>query len=148
MNKTKRMKVVQNYTKDCSCKAAKVVANSRKALDIQQERLEQLANYREEYWRNLAAGGSATMNAARLQDFRLFLSRLDKAIEQQRNMVDDANQCYCRDNAEWNRAMVRERSIDCVVEKMELRDRKHQDKQEQKSMDEMGQKIRIRIFEQ
>ncbi len=141
------MKVVQNYAQSNTGKTAKIAVSSRQTLEEHSTRLDQLANYRNEYWQNLSSQGINNLNSVRLQDYRLFISRLDQAIDQQKDLVVQAEaECVsCTEN--WNKARVREKSIDTVVDKLQKKESQNKEKTEQKQMDEMGQKIRIRLYE-
>ena len=121
MTRSERMKVVQNHQQDKANKAAQVAVNSRNQLDVQNERLTQLASYREEYWQKYAASGG--MNTARLQDFRSFITRLDGAIEQQRNVVAQA-EVECRNKQdEWLHERTAKRRSDLLLTKSLTRSR-------------------------
>ena len=141
MTRSERMKVVQNHQQDKANKAAQVAVNSRNQLDVQNERLTQLASYREEYWQKYAASGG--MNTARLQDFRSFITRLDGAIEQQRNVVAQA-EVECRNKQdEWLHERTREKAIGSAVDKIAHQEQVEKNRKEQKALDEFGMKVRL-----
>ena len=139
MTRSQRMKVVQNHQQEKATKAAQVAVSSRSALEVQHERLNQLAAYRDEYWQKYSASGG--MNTARLQDFRQFISRLDGAIEQQRQVVEQA-EVECREKQdEWLYERTREKVIGTAVEKMAKQEHVDKEKIEQKQQDEFSQKL-------
>ena len=139
MTRSQRMKVVQNHQQDKANKAAQVAVNSRNVLDVQHERLNQLAAYRNEYWQKFSASGG--MNTARLQDFRQFITRLDGAIEQQRQVVERA-EMECRERQdEWLHERTREKVIGTAVEKIAKQEHVAKEKHEQKMQDEFSQKL-------
>lgn len=139
MTRSQRMKVVQNHQQEKATKAAQVAVSSRNALEVQNERLSQLATYRDEYWQKYSAGGG--MNTARLQDFRQFITRLDGAIEQQRQVVERA-EMECRDKQDqWLFERTREKVIGTAVDKIAKQESVAKEKKEQKQQDEFSQKI-------
>ncbi len=147
MTRSNRMKVVHNYAQTKETEAATVASSSRNAFEQQKDRLNQLHDYRQEYWTKLSNSKSTHFNAASLQDYRIFISRIDQAIEQQKQVVNTAEKDHEVKQQDWMQKRTKSKAIETVVTNLEEKERKHAQKVEQNTMDEQGQKIKIRFFE-
>ena len=147
MTRSSRMKVVHNYAQTKETEAATMASSSRTAVEQQKDRLTQLHDYRHEYWSKLVNSQSTRFNAASLQDYRIFISRIDQAIEQQKQVVNTAEQDHHVKQQDWMQKRTKAKAIETVVTNLEEKERKHAQKVEQKAMDEQGQKIRIKLYE-
>lgn len=147
MTRSNRMKVVHNYVQTKETEAATVASSSRQLFEQQKDRLSQLHGYRQEYWDKLSDSGQGGFNVARLQDYRIFISRIDQAIEQQKLVVNNAEHDCENKKQEWMNKRTRSKAIETVVTKLTDKEKKHEEKVEQKAMDEQGQKIRVRFYE-
>ncbi len=147
MTRSNRMKVVHNYAQTKETEAATVASSSRVTCEQQKDRLTQLHDYRQEYWSKLINSQSTRFNAASLQDYRIFISRIDQAIEQQQNVVKSAEKDHEIKQHDWMQKRTKAKAIETVVSNLEEKERKHAQKIEQKAMDEQGQKIRIKLYE-
>ncbi|THB72738.1 MAG: flagellar export protein FliJ [Gammaproteobacteria bacterium] len=147
MTRSNRMKVVHNYAQTKETEAATMASSSRNAFEQQKDRLSQLHDYRQEYWTKLSNTKSSHFNAASLQDYRIFISRIDQAIEQQQQVVNSAEQDHKIKQQDWMHKRTKAKAIETVVTNLEEKERKHAQKVEQKDMDEQGQKVKIRFYE-
>lgn len=117
-------------------RAALAHRNERRALDQSAQRLNQLRVFRLEYEQRLERTASKGIDARRLADYRRFLSQLNEAIERQghevqrgRSAVEDSREALLR------RAMRRE-SLDRLLERARLKQRRDRERREQKLSDE------------
>ena len=96
---TQRLKPIQQIAESREQSRAKVFAERGRALDAQQKRLDELANYAREYAQTTPQG--ATVTASMLQNRSAFLDRLDDAVKTQTKAVDKA-----KENVELERARL------------------------------------------
>ena len=68
-------------------KSAKALQQSQQSFQQKQEQLDQLKNFKQEYEDKLGVMGQEGIGARQLQDYRLFLSKLNLAIDQQAEEV-------------------------------------------------------------
>ena len=90
MTRSKRMQSVVEVTANNERESARVLAELQKRVLAAEQRYQELIRYRDDYTQQFASGGS--LSVARLQDYRIFLGRLNQAVEQQQQLVERAQQ--------------------------------------------------------
>jgi len=86
MTRVRKLAPVVDHVEKLEQDALKAVAFSQQRLQQQQQRLEQLLRYREDY-ANRHNDGPVTYGAMQLREFQRFMAQLDDTIEQQREVV-------------------------------------------------------------
>ena len=89
--------------------SAGVFKQSRQAHEQQRQQFDQLIQFKQEYEARLGQVGEQGIPARQLQDYRLFLSKLNQAIEQQRAAVSDSAQQLEGDREQWMTEATRQR---------------------------------------
>jgi flagellar FliJ protein len=140
MTRSKRMQPVVNVTANREREAAQRLGECQQRVQAAEQRLEELTHYREEYTQQFANGGS--LNAARLQDYRLFLDRLNQAVEQQRGILERAHAECAGLRQRWLDLRTRTQALDKVVERYRVEERSDQDRRDQKETDEHAHTLR------
>ena len=74
------------------------------ALQQQEQALRNLLTYREEYTEKFKARGNAGVSAFKIQDFYCFLQKLDDAIVQQRQVLENLAQQLEHSRSAWQQA--------------------------------------------
>ena len=142
MTKSERMKPVVRVAESREQAAAREFGASKRALEEHEQRLAELLTYREEYHRHFQQTGSAGVSAGQFMSFQRFLAQLNKAIEQQRRIVETAAQaCECKREA-LGAARGRSMALDKVVSRYRQEEERHQERREQKETDEGAQRRR------
>ena len=126
MKRSKRLEPVVRVAENRKQQAAKALGESQSALQQAEQRLDELKNYREEYIRRFHTNGAQGMSAVQMGDYRLFLSNLSRAIEQQVELVNQA-------------AAVK--MLDKVVSRFQADEQRIVDKKEQLEQDERAQRL-------
>ena len=136
MTRSKRIRPVVDIAKNRERDAAQKLGVSRQTVADQEKRLQELLQYRDEYNKRLTNNASNCMDARKLHEYQIFLSRLNQAIEQQRGVLNQALAACDEKNEHW----IKKRSHAKAIHKVETRYRKQelkeQDKKEQNEMDE------------
>ena len=145
MTRSKRMQPVVDVTVQREREAAKRLGEAQERLQAAEQRLEELTRYREEYARQFAAGG--TLGAARLRDYRVFLDRLNQAVEQQRGLLARARQEADTQRQRWLDMRTRVQALGKVVERYRDEERSHQERRLQKESDQHTLNVRDRKTE-
>ncbi len=140
MSRSERFKPVQRISGDREQKAAQALGDSRRALEAQQKKLEELEQYRHDYYRQYERAGSAGLTAAKLMELQRFLASLNQAIEQQRRQIQMAEQACQRQEALWLQARGKAKAVDKVAERMREDERLQQQRRDQKESDEFAQR--------
>lgn len=146
MTRSKRMQPVVEVTANREREAARRLGELRQRQQAAEQRLQELTHYREEYARQFAGGGS--LGAARLQDYRIFLGRLNQAVEQQQALVERARQECAAQQARWMELHTRVQALDKVVSRYRDSERSERDRREQKEADQRALNPRERQSEE
>lgn len=138
------MQPVKRMATDKSDAAAKAYAEARRKFEEQQQKLEQLERYRDDYRGQRGAAGGQGMDAFRLRDYNTFVARIDGAIEHQRSLVERTEAEAARRRSEWMQVLGRARAIDKVVTRYQDEERREGERREQRASDELAQRRRPR----
>lgn len=139
MKKSNRLKPVQRLSEAREQDAAKVLGDSNRDVSEQEQRLVELESYREEYARYYQQRGEQGVTAAKLMELQRFLHNLNKAIEQQQQVVAMARQRNEQSKRQWNKARGKSRALGKVVERYRKEEDRSAARQEQKDNDEYAQ---------
>ncbi len=107
----------------------------------QEQRLTELHEHRREYSAGLAGGGGA-VDPRRLHQYRLFLERLDEAIEQQSRLVERCRSACSARESHWQQRRQREEALSTMIERQHEREREGERRAEQRAMDEFAARKR------
>ncbi len=140
MKKSNRLKPVQRLSEAREQDAAKALGDSNRHVSEQEQRLADLENYREEYARYYQQRGEQGVTAAKLMELQRFLHNLNKAIEQQQQVVAMARQRSEQSKQQWNNARGKSQALDKVVERYRKEEDRSASRQEQKDNDEYAQR--------
>ncbi len=142
MTKSKRMQPVARVAEDRQRKAATEMVEFKQLLDAQQDKLDELRKYRNEYARHFEQIGRNGMDAGRMADFRGILTRLSEAIVWQEQRLVTLNQDYERLRRSWTDTRSRAAAIDKVIERFRADEQREADRREQGEFDERAQRGR------
>jgi flagellar FliJ protein len=116
--------------------AAQTLGRSHGNLQQQQQRLEELLHYREEYNRQFQQSGMRGMDGTTLQSFQRFLVQLDQAIAQQRQTVAAAeHDCDDKRHA-WQDKHKTTRIYDKTIERYVAQEQRTENRKEQRETDD------------
>jgi len=137
---SKRLRPVHRVAESREQTAARELGDSRRYVHEQEERLVELRNYHTEYLERFHSAAKLGMSAMQLQEYRAFLSKLERAIrEQEAVIVDGRNvQQFKKDN--WQDKHVRTQALEKVMDRYKQAETKAQDKREQKESDDRSQR--------
>ena len=139
MTKSQRMKPVQRVADAREQAAAKDLAAAQRYQHEQEARLAELRQYQREYLQQSQALGQAGISAARFMELQRFLANLDKAVEQQRQVVDGAVRVVEQKRRAWQEAYRKCKSLDKAVQRFSEQELYEQSQREQKEIDEVAQ---------
>ncbi len=121
---------------------ARDVGSAQRSLGAAETRLQELQQYHADYQQGFQRTARAGGNALALRDFQQFLGRLEEAIRQQEQIVAQAKQSVAGSTKQWQSAARRVKAVDSVVDKWQGEERRHEDRLEQKDIDERAQRPR------
>lgn len=122
--------------------AAKLLGEAQREVALREARLNELLAYQTEYAARFETSGGGGLDMARLQDYRIFLVRLNEAIALQRRLVDAARmECEAR-RAMWLGTRQQAQAIDKAVDRFRRDEAHAQGRREQAEADERAQQGR------
>jgi len=140
MSRSKRMKPVQRVAETREQTAVQKLGESQQYLDAQRAKLGELRGYRDQYSESFRTSGGQGLDANRLQDYRVFLARLNEAIRQQEDILAQCASDHEQTRQQWIQTRSHHQAIDKVIEHYRSVEQKTQDRQEQKEQDERAQR--------
>jgi flagellar FliJ protein len=136
MVKSKRLKPVHRVAESKEQTAAKELGDSTRYMHEQEARLAELRNYHAEYLEKFHTAAKMGMSALQLQEFRAFLSKLERAIREQENVIQDGRNVHKFKKDRWQKKHSRTQALGKVIDRYKQAEVKDQDKREQKESDD------------
>ena len=140
MSRSKRMKPVQRVAETREQAAVQKLGQSQQFLDAQHAKLEELCSYRDQYSESFKASSGQGLDANRLQDYRVFLTRLNEAIRQQEAIIAQCISQHEQTRQQWVETRSHHQAIGKVIERYQSDEQKAQDRHEQQEQDERSQR--------
>ena len=139
MNSCKRMQPVAEMAQQQADTAALSVAECNRVYATMREQLDELLSYRDDYASGLQQKSCQGFNALQIKDYQLFLERLNKAIEQQQDVLNSAGVQLAASKQVWIEKRQRAKAIDSVVCRYQQVEQREQLRREQHEGDEHAQ---------
>jgi flagellar FliJ protein len=111
------------------------------ALQHAQQQLQNLQQYRDDYQQQWIDKGQSGVSGQWLMNYQRFLSQLEVAIAQQEKSLVWHENNVSLSQAAWQQAYARLEGLRKLVQRYREEARKSADKQEQKLLDEMAQRL-------
>lgn len=140
MNRSKRIEPVVKIAEVRERDAAHMLGESQRRLKESEARLNELAGYRDEYARRFAAVAGQGLDVALMRDYRVFLERLNAAIDQQQRAVEAARRDCDAKRGQWLDTRRRAQSLNKVAENYRRQENYEQSRREQRESDERAQR--------
>lgn len=116
--------------------AARALGQSQGNLNQQQQRLQELLRYREEYKQQFQQTGSQGIEGNMLRSFQQFLLQLDQAIAQQHQAVAAAERDCGFKRENWQDKHKTTRIYDKTIERFTAQEQRKQTRKEQRESDD------------
>lgn len=136
MKRSQRLGPVVRVAENREQQAARSLGDSQSALSQARQRLDELKNYREEYIRRFHTNGAVGMSAVQMGDYRLFLSNLSHAVEQQVGLVQQAAVVVEQQRQQWLVRRGKVKMLGNVVSRFQTDEQRVVDRKEQLEQDE------------
>ncbi|GAA6153285.1 flagellar export protein FliJ [Pseudoteredinibacter isoporae] len=135
-SRSKRLELVRNLNQQDLDNISEQLAKQRETLQGEQEKLQQLQGYRDDYMdsvRNLKH-----TNVQQMQSQRSFIQRMHMACEQQQAMVAKVNE-HCEAIMHvWQQQSQKLKKLEELIERYQREEQAFADQQEQKLIDELS----------
>ncbi len=139
MRRSKRMSAVIKLAQNREKEAVRQMGVSRQHLNLQLQTLEELVAYRSEYTREFQDAIKTGLGALSMQDYHQFLFRLNEAIQQQQEQVNEATQGHELSKKFWLDSRCHSMGVAKVAERYRNQERNRQQQREQRENDERSQ---------
>lgn len=137
--RSQRLEPVVKLAENREQEAARALGDAQSSLAQAEEKLQELKTYREEYVQRFHANGAVGMSAVQMGDYRLFLSKLSRAIEQQAELVEQAAATVAQQRQQWFSQRGKVKMLDNVVSRYQADEQRVSDRKEQREQDEHAQ---------
>jgi flagellar protein FliJ len=144
VKRSERMAPVQRVLGGTERDRARDMGAAQRSLVAAESRLQELQQYHADYLLGFKRTASAGGNALALRDFQQFLGRIEEAIRQQQQIVDQARQAAAGSTRQWQSAAQRVKAVDSVVDKWQGEERSRDNRLDQKAIDERAQRQQAR----
>ncbi len=141
MKRSRRLEPVVKVAENREQQAARSLGDAQSALNQAQQRLDELENYRKEYIQRFHTTGAMGMSAVQMGDYRLFLSNLSRAIEQQAGLVKQAAVAVEQQRQQWFARRGKVKMLGNVVSRFQTEEQRVADRKEQLEQDERSQRM-------
>ncbi len=139
MTRANRLKPIVEFKDQQQKQCLQDMADSKTRWETQKTQLENLYGYQKEYHTKQAHENDTTsLSVMQLVEERRFIDQLDGTIKQQTIIVQQAEREYHIKQRHWLRMKNDANAVENLVENLHDEERKYDDKQEQKMLDEFG----------
>lgn len=136
------MGVVKQATAHSEREQAERVALAERHVVEMEQKLTALERYRKEYEDGFAARAGSGLGVAAMRDYQAFLSRLGEALEQQRQLVEQARAAHQAVILVWREAAKRAHVVDTLAERWQVEESREESRRDQRDSDELSQQQR------
>jgi flagellar FliJ protein len=144
MNASQRLKPIKRIADNKEKTSARALGDSVNDKHCQEEKLQQLIKYRAEYIASMIIKTEQGMSGDQLQQYHLFLNKLDDAINQQRSAVDISEQNLTLNKNKWRSNNNRANAIKRVIGNLENKELLKSNKKESAQLDELSTQAFLR----
>jgi flagellar FliJ protein len=138
MKNTFRLKVVQDLAVKASDDAAMRLGHLNAEVARQEQKLEMLIQYREDYRGRVRGTLNQDVHTAAWMNLQQFVGKLDEAIEQQRAACAMAKQAVERGQGDWQKKQVKVKAFDKLEQRHNAVQGERTKKYEQRATDEFA----------
>lgn len=134
--RSERLQVVLTLEERKEQQALDRMNDVRRQWQAEQDRLEELQRYQQEYHQQMRQQQQGTVPVARLQGWQSFIARLDRLIGEQQARTRQAEQRVEQARQQWHQAWERRRGMEKYIETCRAQEQFARDQAEQKQADE------------
>ena len=146
MNSSTRLQPSVELAQQHADDAARKVAECQQAVKDRKLQLDELVGYRVGYTDGLLQKSRAGLNSARMNDYSLFMERLNNAIEQLQVALESAYKDLSTSKRTLLEKLQRLKVLESVVMRHQQSERQVQSRREQKESDDHAQRVARRVF--
>jgi len=141
MKKSQRLNVIVELNAKNEQTALEALGHIQRQRQDAKKQLENLNLYRQDYQNQYKSLAETGVNIKQLLEFRAFMSKLDKAIDEQQQVILGVDkQCNVM-RKEWEQRHQKTKSMQKVCEAAIKEERKAEDKREQNEQDDRATRV-------
>ncbi len=144
MSRSKRLQPIAELAAHAEEEASKQLVDTQTRLDQQENLLQNLENYHAEYTTSNIISRIASADAVRLQDYRLFLDRLEHAIVRQHELIGRLREEFDQSHSQWKDRRSHRKALDNVTGRYARAEAHTRDVLEQQQIEEVSALLRTR----
>ena len=144
MNRSKRLQPIADMAVHHEHEATKQLVDTQARLDQQEKLLSDLEAYHAEYTTANVISSVASADPVRLQDYRLFLDRLENAIVRQHQLISRVRDEFATDHSQWTEKRSQRKALENVTGRYARAEAHSDDQLEQQQMEEVSSLLRLR----
>jgi flagellar FliJ protein len=142
MMKSKRFEPIQEIASTSAKDLSRAMGDAgRRVADLERQ-LQQLQSYRDEYVRN-STQSAGSIDAVKLQNYRMFLDRLGEALRQHLKNLDTARAEYEKRRALWSEKRIEAESLGRAVDRFRKEEQHAADRREQREGDDAAMRVSL-----
>ena len=146
MNASVRLQPAVELAQQHADDAARQLAECRQRIRDRKLQLEELVGYRVDYANGLQHKSRSGLNAARMNDYSLFMERLNKAIEQLQTDLDSAYKELAASKRILLEKLQRAKALESVVSRYQQGEQMVKSRREQNESDEHALRVVRTVF--
>lgn len=133
-----QLDLVAKFELEKEQKAAQLFQLAQQHVQQQRQKLSSLQQYRLDYLRQIQQNGKGGVGAKVYHQHLNFVGKLEKACQQQMNMISQANMVADQRKRAWLEQQKRRKAVDMLIEKKAEEKVRKEARQEQALMDEFA----------
>lgn len=145
MSKIRKLDPVIEMARKATETALVRLGECNASLQREQNQLDDLQRYRDEYLIRFRQGDPSLVSAKKALDLRGFLAQLDQAILAQQQQVTQHRQVVDRQHKHWVEARNKEQALDSLMSKYQANEQLQLQRKEQRDNDEHTTAVWLRL---
>jgi len=141
MKRSERMQMVKKVADDFERRRAEALAVCERRVTESEKKLSDLETYREGYVRDFNIRAKSGIGAAAAQNFQAFLVKLEEAMRQQEQVIENARKPRDAEQQKWRSAAQRAEVIGKTIVRWQGEEQHALDRREQRDSDERAARI-------
>lgn len=133
-----QLALVAKWESEKEEKAALLFQQAQSYVQENEQKLVGLQQYRMDYFKKIQQLGSGGLKAMSLTHHQAFISKLDKACEQQQLLINNARQAANQRKMQWLVQQRKRKAVELLIDKQQRALQKKLDREEQNLMDEVA----------
>lgn len=141
---SKQLQMVAKWELEKEEKAAVAYQQAQTNVVQNQQRLDGLVQYRTDYFHKIQEKAAGGLKAMSFSHHKSFITKLDKACEQQQNIINDAQKAADQRKGMWLEQQKKRKAVDMLLDKKAKELQVKIDREEQNMADEFALQKYIR----